>query len=97
MKVFANRIMLFPFIFFIGIIFLVSDDMGIMRWYQLRIERNQIQEQIDQLLIKETELTDEINKLNNDKSYLKMIAQEKFHMVKPGEKVFRVIDRKKTD
>ena len=30
-----------------------------------------------------------------DKEYIKKIAQEKFHMVKPGEKVFRVIDRKK--
>jgi cell division protein FtsB len=29
--------------------------------------------------------------------YIKKLAQEKFHMVKPGEKVFRVIDRRKID
>ena len=45
----------------------------------------------------EVELAQELDKLTNDAEYIKKIAQEKFHMVKPGEKVFRVIDRRKTN
>ena len=88
--------MVFFLIFIIGGLFLVSNDLGIVRWYQLRRERNQIKAEIDQLIQEETELTNELDRLTNDKEYIKKIAREKFHMVKPGEKVFRVIDRKKT-
>ena len=88
--------MVFPFIFIIGGLFLVSNDMGIVRWYQLHNERNQIKAEIDQLMQEEAKLTNDLDRLTNDKEYIKKIARRKFHMVKPGEKVFRVIDRKKT-
>ena len=88
--------MVFPLIFIIGSLFLVSNDMGIVRWSQLHRERNQVKAEIDQLIQEEAELTNELDRLTNDKEYIKKIAREKFHMVKPGEKVFRVIDRKKT-
>ena len=87
--------MVFPLIFIVGGLFLVSNDMGIARWYQLHSERNQLKAEIDQLIQEESELTNELDRLTNDKEYIKKIAREKFHMVKPGEKVFRVIDRKK--
>ena len=87
--------MVFPFILIVGGLFLVSNDMGIIRWYQLRSERNQTQMNIDRLIQEEVELTSELDRLINDKEHIKKIAQKKFHMVKPGEKVFRVIDRKK--
>ena len=88
--------MVYPLILIIGGLFLVSNDMGIVRWYQLSRERSQIKAEIDQLIQEEAELTNELDRLTNDKEYIKKIAREKFHMVKPGEKVFRVIDRKKT-
>ena len=70
--------------------------MGIVKWYQLRKERNQIRAEIDLYIQNEAELDQELDKLTNDSKYIKKIAQEKFHMVKPGEKVFRVIDKRKT-
>ena len=76
-------------------IFLVSNEMGIVRWYKLNRERNLIQEEINILIQQESELTNELDRLINDKDYIKQIAKEKFYMVRPGEKVFRVIDRKK--
>jgi len=88
--------MVFFLIFIIGGLFLVSNDLGIIRWYQLHRERNQVKAEIDQLIQEEEELTNKLDRLTNDKEYIKKIAREKFHMVKPGEKVFRVIDRKKT-
>ena len=71
--------------------------MGIVKWYQLRKERNRIQSEIDRFIQDEVVLTDELDRLKNDEEYIKKIAREKFHMVKPGEKVFRVIDRRKTE
>ena len=85
----------FPLILVFGCLFLVSNEMGIVRWYQLHKKRNQTQAEIDHLIKKETELSSELDRLINDREYIKKIAQEKFHMVKPGEKIFRVIDRRK--
>jgi cell division protein FtsB len=90
-----NRMMAFLCILIVGVLFLLSNEMGIVRWYQLHNERNLVQIEIDHLIEKEKELTNELDRLTNDKEYIKNIAQEKFHMVKPGEKVFRVIDRRK--
>ena len=96
-SVFQNRIMIFPLILILGGLFLISNDMGIVKWYQLRKERNRIQTEIDQFIKNEAILTDELDRLKNDEEYIKKIAREKFYMVKPGEKVFRVIDRRKTE
>ena len=96
-SVFQNRIMIFPLIIILGGLFLISNDMGIVKWYQLRKERNRVQAEIDQFIQNEAILTDELDRLKNDEEYIKKVAREKFHMVKPGEKVFRVIDRRKTE
>ena len=92
-----NRIMIFFLILILGGLFLISNDMGIVKWYQLRKERNHIQAEIDQFIKDEAILTNELDRLKNDDNYIKKIAREKFHMVKPGEKVFHVIDRRKTE
>ena len=87
--------MVFFLIFIVGGLFLVSNDMGIVRWYHLYRERNQVKTEIKQLIQDEAELANELDRLTNDKEHIKKIAQKKFHMVKPGEKVFRVIERRK--
>ena len=69
--------------------------MGGLRWYKLYIKRSQIKYEIEFLIKQQGHLQEEIDRLNNDKIYIKKIAQEKFHMVKPGEKIFRVIDKTK--
>ena len=90
-----NRIIIFPVLLIIWFIFSVTSDMGIFRWYQLSNEKKYIKQKTKNLLEQETYLIDEIERLKNDTEYVKKIAQEKFHMVKSGEKVFRVINRKK--
>ena len=74
---------------------LLFSDMGIVKWYQLRQERHNIQAEIERLILEEKEFTAELDRLENDDEYIKKIARERFHMVKPGEKVFRVVDRRK--
>ena len=69
--------------------------MGIVKWYQLRQERRLVKAEIRGLILEEKSLTEELNRLNYDDDYVKKIARERFHMVNPGEKVFRVVDRRK--
>ena len=71
------------------------NDIGIIKWYQLLQEKEQIQIDINHLINKEKKMTQELYRLENDEEYIKKIAKEKFHMVKPGEKVFRIVDRRK--
>ena len=92
---FQNRNMIFPAILVLGVVLLIFNDMGIVTWYQMRQERQHIQAEIDRLILEEKSLTEELNRLNYDDDYVKKIARERFHMVKPGEKVFRVLDRRK--
>ena len=87
--------MIFPTILIMGTMLLFFNDMGIIKWYQLRQERLHVQTEIDRLILEEKDLTAELDRLENDDEYIKKIARERFHMVKPGEKVFRVIDRRK--
>ena len=90
---FQNRKIIFLILFVLGILLLFFNDMGIVMWYQLHKERNQIQAEIKQLIIEENVLTNELELLKNDGEYIKKIARERFNMVKSGEKLFRVIDK----
>ena len=78
-----------------GLGLFIFDDLGLLKWYSLRKERIRIQYEIDELIQRESHLTEEIFKIASDDIYLEKIAREKFQMVKPGEKVFRVVDNRK--
>ena len=94
-SILQNRNIIFPIILVFGGMLLLFSDMGIIKWYQLRQERHNIQVKIERLILEGKELTAELDRLENDDEYIKKIARERFHMVKPGEKVFRVVDRRK--
>ena len=78
-----------------GLGLFIFDDLGLLKWYSLRKERIRIQYEIDELIQRESHLTEEIFKITSDDIYLEKIARERFQMVKPGEKVFRVVDNRK--
>ena len=94
-SIFQNRNIIFPIILVFGGMLLLFNDMGIIKWYQLRQERRHIEEEIERLILKEKNLTAELDRLENDDEYIKKIARERFHMVTPGEKVYRVVDKRK--
>ena len=81
----------------IGLGLFIFDDLGLLKWYSLRKDRVKIQYEIDNLIQRETHLVEEISKIKSDDTYLEKIAREKFQMVKPGEKVFRVVDNRKVN
>tara|TARA_Y100000590_G_scaffold357620_1_gene412508 strand:+ start:1335 stop:1646 length:312 start_codon:yes stop_codon:yes gene_type:complete len=80
--------------FLTGATFLFTVDFGVIKLINLRQERSSLQFEIEQLLTQQITIREEIKKLKYDTSYVEKIARERFLMVKPGEKVFKVIESK---
>ena len=87
--------------FFKGLVFLICfsliiififGDHGLLKLYKIKNERKQIQKKITSLREEREKLKTEKIKIENDLSYIEKIAREKYKMVKPGEKIFKVID-----
>ena len=91
-----NKIKLYILATFIiiGLASLIFVDLGVMRLIELKKMKQSLSLDIQDLLSQQIGLNDEINKLTYATLYIENIAREKFLMVKPGEKVFRVIESK---
>ena len=74
--------------------FFVFNDLGLFKLHQLNKTRSKLKKNIDSLIMHELKLQDEIEKLNDNDEYLQLVARERFHLVKPGEKIYKVVDRK---
>ena len=87
--------------FFKGLVFLICfsltivfifGDHGLLKLYKIKNERKLIQKKIASLREEREILKTEKVKIENDLNYIEKIAREKYKMVKPGEKIFKVID-----
>jgi len=74
----------------------IFNDLGLMKLYKLHQQKKNMHLEIDNLIVAEKKLIDEIENLTYNDGYIKKIARSKFHLVKPGEKIYKVIDRKST-
>ena len=63
-----------------------------LKLYKIKNERQLIQKKIASLREEREKLKTEKIKIENDLSYIEKIAREKYKMVKPGEKIFKVVD-----
>ena len=79
-------------IFFCFTIIFIFGDHGLLKLYNIKNERKLIQKKIAQLREEKEKLKNEKSRIENDLSYIEKIAREKYKMVKPGEKIFKVID-----
>ena len=87
-------------LFLIGItllIIFIFGDHGLFQLYKLKRERKQVQIHITQLRENREKLIAEKNRLENDLDYIEKLARERFKMAKAGEKVFKVVPKKKTE
>jgi cell division protein FtsB len=91
-----NKIKLYVLFLFIatGSLSLIFIDLGLIQLIELKKMKTSLNSNIQELLSQQISLNDEIHKLTYDTLYIEKIAREKFLMVKPGEKVFRVIESK---
>jgi len=91
-----NKIKLYVLVALImlGLASLIFIDLGVIRLIELKKMKSSLNSDIQVLLSQQIGLNDEIYKLTHDTLYIEKIAREKFLMVRPGEKVFRVIESK---
>tara|TARA_B100000579_G_C22819018_1_gene849514 strand:- start:339 stop:635 length:297 start_codon:yes stop_codon:yes gene_type:complete len=93
MKSFLSITNILMFTIIVGCIFLLLlSDRGLINLWSLKKEKLEIQNEINDLRNQIAMLEKEEEKLKFDEEYIEKIAREKFKMVKPGEKVFKVID-----
>ena len=81
-------------IILLQILFLLFNDFGFITWIQQNSKKTALHIEVEQLLAQQIKLQVEITKLNVDQEYIEKIARERFMLVKPGEKVFKVIESK---
>lgn len=77
------------------LIIFVFGDHGLLQLYKMKRERATVQAHIVQLRKERERVTAEKNRLENDLQYIEKLARERYRMVKPGEKVYKVISKKK--
>ena len=78
----------------IGIIWIGFNDLGFIKKIELAREEKQLTQKLNDSHNQENLLIENIDKLNNDLDYIEKLAYEKFRMVKPGEKIYKVKDQK---
>lgn len=91
------KLYLLSTIMIVGIVTLIFIDFGILKLINLKNKKGELTTNIDQLLKQQTNIQEENYKLIYDTNYVEKIAREKFMMVKPGEKVFKVIESKQVN
>ncbi len=69
---------------------LLFSDRGLINLWSLKKEKLEIQNEINSLRNQIALLEKEEEKLKFDEKYIEKIAREKFKMVKPGERVFKI-------
>ena len=69
---------------------LLFSDRGLINLWSLKKEKLEIQNEINDLRNQISMLEKEEERLKFDEKYIEKIAREKFKMVKPGERVFKV-------
>ena len=81
----------------LGLGIVTFNDFGLLQLFQLYQKEKKLYVEVNELLLQQDNLQIEINRLQTDEKYIQKIAREKFMMVLPGEKVYRVQDEKVID
>tara|TARA_Y100001970_G_C14028706_1_gene747459 strand:- start:574 stop:897 length:324 start_codon:yes stop_codon:yes gene_type:complete len=74
------------------IIVFIFGDHGLLKLYKIKQKRKITQANIIELREEKEKAISEKNKIENDLDYIEKIAREKYKMVKPGEKIFKVVE-----
>ena len=77
----------------IGFIWIGFNDLGFMKKIELAKKEKQLMDELNDLYNQENLLIKNIERLNTDLDYIQKLAYEKFHMVQPGEKIYKVKDQ----
>ena len=75
------------------IIVFIFGDHGLLKLYKIKSQRKTIQTHIAQLRDEREKAKEKKNKIENDINYIEKMAREKYKIVKPGEKIFKVVPK----
>ena len=75
------------------IIVFIFGDHGLLKLYKIKSQRKKIQTHIAQLRNEREKAKEKKQKIENDINYIEKMAREKYKMVKPGEKIFKVVPK----
>ncbi|RPG64836.1 MAG: septum formation initiator family protein [Flammeovirgaceae bacterium TMED290] len=87
---FTNLLMVIIAIGCLSLIFF--SDRGLINLWTLKKQKIEIQNEINSLRSQIAQLEKEEERLKFDEEYIERIAREKFKMVKPGERVYKVVE-----
>jgi len=66
----------------------IQGDQGLIKYIQLRSEKNRILARIEKLKAENLALTDEIEMLKSNYRYIEKVAREEHRMAKKNEKLY---------
>lgn len=69
--------------------FTVFGERGLLRIYEMRQEKQRIDEKVSDLKVENDKLRMEIASLHNDRHYLERIARKDLGLVKPNEVIYQ--------
>jgi cell division protein FtsL len=82
---------IFLTIFLIGILYLIFNDRGLIKYLKLESEINSLNEEISRLAEQNSNLKNEIDSLKKEiPAKIEQIAREKYDMIKEGERKIEV-------
>ena len=76
----------------IVLIFVLFSDRGVIKRISLISQRNELQDKIQEELKVHDSLVRSIDKLQFDTIEIERIARENYGMIKPGEKIYSIIE-----
>ena len=81
-------------LFTLSTLILITNDFGLLKYFKLSQKHAKLTSELNSLLKQQSALRNELQQLETDEDYIRKIAREKFMMVLPGEKVYRVKNEK---
>ncbi len=82
------------FIFFLaGVIYVVFNDSGLLKYLQLKHQLNNLNEQISNVNSENKKIQEDIDSLQNKvPAKIEEVAREKYGMIRKGEKTIKIIE-----
>lgn len=74
-------------------LFFLFYKFGIMKYYDLSNQKDELQRKVDEVNLENERLRAEIDSLKTSDAKIEKVAREKYHMLRPGEKAFKVEEK----
>lgn len=88
------RLYLFAVVFIIGLLYLLFNEQGVIKYLQLKSEIKSLNEKITKVDTLNKKLSQEIDSLREKKpAKIEKVAREKYDMIRKGEKSIEVIEK----